>query len=148
MEILKELSTIFEIIVFTASHSCYANVVLDYLDPKGVYIHHRLFRESCVQTPQGVYIKDLRIFGDRELSDLILVDNAAYSFGNQLENGVPIIPYYNNKEDQELKNLVPFLKTLAEAEDLREVIRQTFKFHLYTQYDSSDMVLEKVVLSK
>ena len=33
-----------EIIVFTASHSCYANVVLDYLDPEREYIHHRLFR--------------------------------------------------------------------------------------------------------
>jgi CTD small phosphatase-like protein 2 len=43
-EILKNLSKNFEIIVFTASHSCYANVVLDYLDPKNEYIHHRLFR--------------------------------------------------------------------------------------------------------
>ena len=28
-----------EIIVFTASHNCYANKVLDYLDPKGELIH-------------------------------------------------------------------------------------------------------------
>lgn len=34
MEILKKLSKNFEVIVFTASHSCYANVVIDYLDPK------------------------------------------------------------------------------------------------------------------
>ena len=34
----------FEIIVFTASHSCYANVVLDTLDPDKKYIQHRLFR--------------------------------------------------------------------------------------------------------
>ena len=27
------MSEYFEIIIFTASHSCYANVVLDYLDP-------------------------------------------------------------------------------------------------------------------
>jgi len=33
IECLKELSLYYEIIVFTASHSCYANVVLDYLDP-------------------------------------------------------------------------------------------------------------------
>lgn len=43
-EILKNLSKNFEIIVFTASHSCYANVVLDKLDPDGRYIQHRLFR--------------------------------------------------------------------------------------------------------
>ncbi len=134
--------------MFTASHSCYANIVLDHLDPKGQYIHHRIFRENCVQAPGGVHIKDLRIFVNRNLSDIILVDNAAYSFGMQIENGIPIIPYYNNKEDQELKSPVPFLKTLAEAQDMQEVIRQTFKFHQYTQYDSSEMVLEKVVLAK
>jgi len=33
-ECLAELSKYFEIIVFTASHSCYANVVLDHLDPE------------------------------------------------------------------------------------------------------------------
>jgi len=33
MKCLQELSKIFELVVFTASHSCYANVVLDYLDP-------------------------------------------------------------------------------------------------------------------
>jgi CTD small phosphatase-like protein 2 len=43
-EILKELSSLYEIIVFTASHSCYANVVLDILDPQNKLIQHRLFR--------------------------------------------------------------------------------------------------------
>ena len=32
-EILEELSKEFEIIIFTASHSCYAKAVLEYLDP-------------------------------------------------------------------------------------------------------------------
>jgi len=60
-DILKNLSKIFEIIVFTASHSCYANVVLDHLDPNHEFIQHRLYREHCYQTPEGMYCKDLRI---------------------------------------------------------------------------------------
>jgi CTD small phosphatase-like protein 2 len=43
-DILKNLSKKFEIIVFTASHSCYANVVLDHLDPNHEFIQHRLYR--------------------------------------------------------------------------------------------------------
>ena len=31
------------------------------------------------------------------MSDMLIVDNAAYSFGFQIENGIPIIPYYDNK---------------------------------------------------
>lgn len=61
LTLLKELKKYYEIIVFTASHSCYANVVLDYLDPKKELISCRLYREHCVHTEEGVYVKDLRV---------------------------------------------------------------------------------------
>lgn len=51
-----------------------------------------------------MYIKDLRAI-DRPLSDIILVDNAAYSYAYQLSNGVPILPYYHGSVDFELKML-------------------------------------------
>jgi len=84
--------------VFTASHSCYANVVLDHLDPNKEFIQHRLFREHCYLTSEGMYCKDLRVM-DREMTDMILVDNAAYSYVAQPDNGVPILPYYHGKTD-------------------------------------------------
>ena len=111
-EALKELSKFFEIIIFTASHSCYANVVLDYLDPQNKYISHRLFRENCIQTKEGVYVKDLRIFHNRDLKNIILIDNAAYSFAFQVNNGIPIVPYYHGQDDLELKSMIPYLKSL------------------------------------
>jgi len=55
---LKEMSKLYEIVVFTASHGCYANVVLDYIDPNREWISHRLFREKCLLSESGVYIKD------------------------------------------------------------------------------------------
>ncbi len=68
--------------VFTASHSSYADVVLDILDPKHEIFEKRLYRESCIRSSDGVYVKDLRIFEEsRSLSDIVLVDNAVYSFG-------------------------------------------------------------------
>ena len=45
-ECLEELSKDFELIVFTASHECYANVIVDYIDKKRL-ISHRFFRDSC-----------------------------------------------------------------------------------------------------
>jgi len=145
VEILKEISQHFEVIIFTASHACYANVVLDYLDPQNQYIHHRLFRENCVVTDEGIYIKDLRILGNRNLQDIVLVDNAAYSFGYQIDNGIPIIPYYDNKEDLELKHLIPYLKSLAPVRDVRDVNKQSFRLSQYTHHDTMDKVLNKVV---
>lgn len=53
-----------------------------------------------------MYVKDLRIFEHcRRMEDIVIVDNAVYSFGFQLENGIPIIPFYEDKEDEELLHL-------------------------------------------
>ena len=56
-----------------------------------------------------MFIKDLRIFQDRSLDNLVLIDNAPYSYYFQLSNGIPILPFYNSKTDMELKSLERFL---------------------------------------
>jgi Dullard-like phosphatase family protein len=132
LECLKEVNKYFEVFVFTASHPCYANVVLDYLDPKKELIHQRFFRDSCVNMG-GVFIKDLRIFVNRSLKDIIIVDNAAYSFGYQLDNGIPIISWHDDPYDKELFNLMDYVKALASVDDIRDVNDQTF--HLRTFYE-------------
>lgn len=119
-ECLREANKKYQVVVFTASHKFYADVVLDYLDPTHELIHYRLYRDSCFQTEDGVYIKDLRIIKNRSLKDIVIVDNAVYSFGFQLDNGIPIIPFYNNRDDEELLHLINYINTLAFFNDLRE----------------------------
>ncbi|CAD8054727.1 unnamed protein product [Paramecium primaurelia] len=137
-QILKTLSKDFEIIIFTASHSCYANMVIDYLDPKKQWISHRLFREHCIQTREGAYIKDLRILGNRKLCDVLLVDNASYSFNKQIDNGIPIISYYNNKEDQELLHLQNYLLNFRSVKDVRDLNQKQLKLKQFLDYSDFD----------
>lgn len=140
-ECLRELSKYYELIVFTASHSCYANVVLDFLDPKREYIQHRLSRENCIVTKEGLYIKDLRILQNRDLKDVLIVDNAAYSFGFQIENGIPILPFYKDKNDNELKNLTNYLLILKDSNDIREINGEVFKMNKYCEFtDPFDLI--------
>ncbi len=54
-------------VVFTASHKAYADVVLDYLDPTRQLIQYRMYRDHCIRTPDGIYVKDLRIIANRNL---------------------------------------------------------------------------------
>jgi CTD small phosphatase-like protein 2 len=115
--------------VFTASHRCYADVVLNYLDPTGELIHHRLYRDNCLVS-DSIFIKDLRIL-NRRLNDVVIVDNAAYSFAYQIDNGIPIISWYDDKNDIELQNLISYLRTLAKQEDIRELNRKTFKLKTF-----------------
>lgn len=53
-------------------------------------------------------MKDLRII-NRDLAQTVLIDNAAYSYAFQVDNGIPIIPYYEGKIDFELKALQGYL---------------------------------------
>ena len=132
LECLREVNREFEVFVFTASHPCYANVVLDYLDPAKELIQQRFFRDSCMNV-NGVYIKDLRIFANRNLKDMVIVDNAAYSFAYQLDNGIPIVSWHDDPNDKELFNLMDYVKALAAVDDIRDINDQTF--HLRTFYE-------------
>lgn len=97
--------------VFTASHESYANAVINYLDPKKEFIQHRLFRRHCDYIDEGYYLKDLRIL-DRDLSRVVLVDNAAYSYAFQVSNGIPITSYYEGSNDNALLGLKNYLLSL------------------------------------
>lgn len=125
-ECLKAANQHFEVMVFTASSRYYADTILDYLDPQHTLIHHRLYRESCVMTG-GVLVKDLRIFANRNLEDLVIVDNTVYNFAFQLDNGVPIRSWTEDGTDRELQLLCDYMKKLAAVPDVRELNARTFR---------------------
>lgn len=74
-----------------------------------------------------MYVKDLRIFQNRSLSDIVLVDNSIYSFAFQLDNGIPIIPFYDEPSDQEMTHLIFYLNALKETDDVRTLNRAAFQ---------------------
>lgn len=121
-ECLRELSKYYLIIVYTASHQSYADSVLDYLDPNKELIKYRLYRHNCVKVKmenEFIYVKDLRIFNNVKMEDMIIIDNSVLSFAFQLENGIPILPFYDNKDDIELKFLANYLGNIYKMKDLR-----------------------------
>ena len=122
-EFLCELSNLYEIIIFTASIPEYANPVLDLLD-KHKCIKYRLFREHCV-FDNGIYIKDLKIF-DRKINNMIIIDNNPLSYDNNVENGIPILSWYEDTNDNELMKLIPILKYMANNDiiDVRTIINK------------------------
>ena len=108
----------FEIIVFTASNSLYAESVVKELDPTGNLISHILHRAHCFETKNGFFIKDLRIIKNRELKNMIIIDNLVHSFGLQLSNGIPILEWRSDPNDQELKYIQKYLIELLKCEDI------------------------------
>ena len=75
---------------------------------------------------------------------MILVDNAAYSYAFQIDNGIPIIPYYEGKIDFELKALQGYIENMMFSKDVREVNRSTFKLHRYNEFDTPEALVKEL----
>lgn len=109
-EFIKRVSELFEVVVFTASVSKYGDPLLDRLDPNHL-VHHRLFRESCLQV-EGSYIKNLAWLG-RDINDVVIIDNSPSAYSLQPFNAVPVSSWFSDVHDNELIDMLPILEDLA-----------------------------------
>lgn len=118
---LDVVSQWYEVVIFTASLSVYANAVIDKLDPHR-RINRRFYRQSCANR-QGSYIKDLQIVcGD--LSKVAIIDNSPAAYSVNKDNGIAIEDWIgNNPSDQALLNLLPLLSEMKDIEDVRHIVK-------------------------
>jgi len=79
-----------------------------------------------------------------------LVDNAAINFCNQLDNGVPILPYEGppNKNDKELKYLLSYLLSIRDHQDLRRINSRYFWLWKIQNAKTEDEALKYIVRRK
>jgi len=122
-EFLCKVGELFECVLFTASLAKYADPVADLLDKWDVF-HSRLFRESCV-FHRGNYVKDLSKLG-RQLPQVIIVDNSPASYIFHPENAVPVASWFEDMNDRELLDLIPFLEQLSKVDSVYRLLKEAF----------------------
>ncbi|CAH1118070.1 unnamed protein product [Phaedon cochleariae] len=118
-EFLKRMGELYECVLFTASLAKYADPVADLLDHWDVF-RMRLFRESCVFY-RGNYVKDLNKLG-RELQQIVIVDNSPASYIFHPDNAVPVASWFDDMNDSELLDLIPFFEKLAKMDNVYTVL--------------------------
>jgi len=116
---MKWVGEHFEVVVFTASLSKYADPVLDLLDIHKV-VRSRLFREACVEH-KGNFVKDLSRLG-RELKNSIIIDNSPMSYLFHPDYAVPIGTWFDEPNDTELLDLIPMLLELTKVDDVCTIL--------------------------
>ena len=112
IDLIKKLKEFYVIIIYTASDKSYAEAVLNYLDPNKEIFYYRLFRNNCVpvkMNDNNIYVKDLRIFKNISIDNMVIIDNSILSFAFQVNNGIPILPFYDKKDDDEFIYLYNYL---------------------------------------
>ncbi|XP_042560065.1 CTD small phosphatase-like protein 3 [Clupea harengus] len=127
-EFLQAMSKIFEMFIYTSAKKEYAENIVDILDPKRKLFRHRLYQQNCCCV-LGHYVKDLSVL-QRDPMRTVILDNAPHTYPYHLMNMIPVKSWFGEEDDQELQRLIPHLEKLAEAEDVREVLkRRTDHFH-------------------
>jgi len=139
-EFLRNMANYFEIIVFTVASDEYAKAIVNELDPNQNLIRYILDKSHCLYTEGGIWIKDLRVIGDRKLKDMVMVDNMTHSFGFQLDNGVPILEWKRNKKDSELKYLQEYLKELSKCEDITQFNREHLQLREFAKFKIDEVL--------
>ena len=130
---LKEISKHYFIVIYTASDHSYADAILNFIDPDKEFFEYRLYRSNCIFTKVKsddklkFYVKDLNIFEDIDLKDMVIIDNSILSYAYHLNNGIPILPYYNSEKDFELMFLAGYLNQIYKYDDLREANKKYIK---------------------
>lgn len=127
-EFLKNMSALYEVVLFTTAEKSYAEAFFEYLNLRceGA-LEAVLSRENCIHIYRGLYIKDLRTVVNRNIKDVVLLDNSAYCFGSQLGNGIPISSFLKDRSDLELLYIEDYLTRLSFAEDVRDFNRKELR---------------------
>ena len=122
-QFLSRMGELFECVLFTASLAKYADPVTDLLDRTGCF-RYRLFREACVYH-KGNYVKDLSRIG-REVCNTVIIDNSPASYIFHPDNAVPVGSWFDDPNDTELLELIPFFEGLTQVESCVEVLKQSY----------------------
>jgi len=122
-DFIKQLSEFYEIIIFSSSLQTYADIVIDGIDTENK-ISSRLYNQHTMDFGD-IKIKDLAKLG-RDLKKVIIVDNYPDNYSLQPKNGINIIDFKGNKNDDILEYLKNDLIKLAKLnpDDVRYYLKE------------------------
>ena len=124
-QFLKDIKPYYELVSFSNESKYSSEPIIDIIEEKKKFFDYNLYREHLTFIGKE-FIKDLSKLG-RDIKKVIIVDNISNNFKLSPENGIQILPFFgeNNNDNilEELKKiLILFYK--EKLDDLRVGIRR------------------------
>ena len=123
---LEEISSLYEIIIFTSSPKSYADSILNKIDVDNKFFSYRLYKEHVI-FEKGKSVKKLNLIG-RDLNKIIFVDNMKCNAKYNLKNLYLISSWIQDINDQELIKLKMKLKYIASNSRFKDDITKGLEF--------------------
>ena len=134
MEFIQRMSKFYDLGIYTASLGEYMEEIVKILDPNKQIFCTTLHRDHCVCV-DDIHIKTMTNF---EGQNVILIDNLIYSYSFQLKQGIPILPFVNDPDDVELKDLATILEKINEYESYEEMIQDLLGLDEFYSFMKAD----------
>ena len=110
IQVLTELKNkSYDLWIFTSENKLNAIPLVRAIDPDKKFFSQFFFRENCYNPGYEIYVRDLRIFKDRNVKNMLVISHNFMSFAFQLDNGI-LVSKYNGEEDFQLPPLLLYLK--------------------------------------
>lgn len=119
-EFLDDVSKFYDLSIYTASESSYADGIIDFIDPKKL-IGRRFYRNNCFRF-YNWRVKDLSLV-NADLRRVILLDDQCSVPEHQWRHHLPIPKYEGEDTDMSLLAVKNFLLSIVNYPDFTPCIR-------------------------
>jgi import inner membrane translocase subunit TIM50 len=134
IKFLNELGQFYEIVVFGTEDSTFVEEICQKLDKGEMNIRHKLGKEAtCYEN--GKYVKDLRYI-NRNMRNVIVIDYDIENLNHDSYNTIILPKFSGDIYDQELLNIIPFLKEMAKPSvtDVRKEIEKLGNYRSHIKF--------------
>ena len=133
-EFVANCATWFDLAVWTAASSSYANEIIELIFPKSVELKFIFTGDRCTRRydydlMEAYYIKPLKKVKRRgfSLEKVLIIDDTPETFERNYGNGIQVKRYYGENEDEELILLLKYLKEIARVENVRKIDKRGWR---------------------
>ena len=95
LDFLHKMKQLYELILFSSGTSEYVSPIIKNIEKKEKYFEHILYRQHVTYDDNGSFFKNLNLL-NRNVKNIVIVDDTFKNFKNHKLNGICIKPFYGD----------------------------------------------------